>query len=147
MEPDRVLAGHQQPRILEHAERGRVRHMGVQHAAYPARPGMDRGMDEEGGILDRPIALQDIAGEIDHQEVARPDLRPVQAMGGKQETVVETGDHQGEVVVDPLVQPEHHRQAVACRKVDPRLLQCLCQSSPHPPICASFELPVQTYSP
>ena len=58
VEADRALHRHLEARILEHAERGGIRHVGVQDAARLRGEAMHGHMDVERRVLDGPAAAR-----------------------------------------------------------------------------------------
>ena len=80
---------------------------------------MQAGVDEEGARLG--FALADhVAGFVDDEEVAGPQLAPVGAVGVEQEPSWLARHGKAEVVVDALVEAVHHRRTEDHRKVGTR---------------------------
>ena len=67
-------------------------------------------MDVEGGLLELAFALQHAALGIEHQQVGRGDLAPVEPIA-IQEEALPIRQHEAEVIADAFVQIEPHRQA------------------------------------
>ena len=125
MEADGVLRRHVQARVLEHAERGRVRHMRVQHAARLRHQAVYREVDIESGVLDQPAACHDRATEVQLQQIAGFHLRPQQPEGRKVEPLGVSGHEHRHVIVDALAETEARRQAMTGGEIDPRASFCV----------------------
>lgn len=119
-----ALNGHFQPGIFQHAERGGVRHVGVQHAVRTGRHAVDRKVDVERRILDRPVPDPAGAVEVDFHEVGCAYFRPMQAKRRQIESVRPPRHQQSQVVIDAFVQAEAHRQPMAGCQIDPGTPGC-----------------------
>ena len=103
-------------------QRRRVRHVRVQHTAR-VRPGAVRAaVDHERRRVPLAGSLDDVAVEVDGEDVGRAQLRPVRAVAVEQEQVVTAGDGEAEVVVDALVEAVQRGRPEAGREIDLRLL-------------------------
>ena len=80
-------------------------------------------MNAIAGLLDLPLAGEQLAIVADLHEAARRHLGPVQA---ERNLVVAfaAGHPQRQVIEDPLVEPVHHRKPVGRGEIDPRLPLC-----------------------
>jgi hypothetical protein len=87
VEAQRTLPRHFQARILQHAQGRRVRHVGMQRTARLRRQLVHRQVYVERRVLDRAVAAQRVAVEIDHHEIAGPHLRPIQPERREEEPV------------------------------------------------------------
>jgi hypothetical protein len=90
------------------------------------------GVDEESGRLDFMATFDAVALQVDHDDVGRGDLRPVQALGIDQEAVLEAGRRHAEVVADALGEPEAARRSERRGEVDPSLSQSIMPPFPSP---------------
>ena len=91
--------------------------MGVQHHARTG-DAVDRRVDALRRKLDHAFTLQRRARLVEHDHVARPRLRPVQAEGQNQIAVVAAGHRDREMVVDAFLELVQNRQPMRGRKVD-----------------------------
>ena len=73
--------------LVLHGERSRVGHMCVQHAAGARARLVDARMDVEGRALGLAFALDRAALIVDDDEVAGPELRPMETEGMQEEAV------------------------------------------------------------
>src|SRR5579871_2685729 len=87
---------------------------------------MNRQVDMQRRVLDGTVPREQSSLEIDHQKIACPHLRPVKAERHEQKPVLMTRHHQGEVIIDALVETEMRRQAIAGCQIDPRLPLTAC---------------------
>jgi hypothetical protein len=117
VEAQRVLLHHLEPRALEQRERGGIGHVGMQHAGRARVGEVDARVDVEGGLLVFPIALEHLAGAVQRKEVPGCHFAPVQPVAIEKKTLA-IGQHHAEVVADPFVQVQPHRQAERRREVD-----------------------------
>ena len=78
-------------------------------------------VDHERRRLPLALALDDVAVEVDGEDVGRAQLGPVRAVAVQQEAVVATGHGEREVVVDALVVAVHRGRAEGGSEVDLRL--------------------------
>jgi hypothetical protein len=76
----------------------------VQHATL-ARDAVHRRMDEHRRRLDLVPSGQPAPGRVDHHDVGRADLAPVQAARIDEEAVAAVGQGDAEVIADALRQP------------------------------------------
>ena len=98
----------------------------MQHTRDVPRAAMDRRMDEKGRVLDGSAAAQNLAVQVDDEEVARLYLRPMQAEWRQEEPVLVTRHQQRQVVVDALVVAVHHGEAMAGGQIHPRTALGVC---------------------
>jgi hypothetical protein len=82
---------------------------------------MDRRVDALRRQLDHALAFERLPRLVEHDQVARTRLRPVQAEGQDQVAIVPARQRDGEVVVDAFFELVQHREAVRSGKVDFRL--------------------------
>jgi hypothetical protein len=75
-------------------------------------------MDALRGKLDHAFALQRFPGFVEHDQIARARLGPVQAEGQDQVAVLMAGDRDREVIVDALFQLVQYREPVGGGEVD-----------------------------
>src|SRR5438552_2039052 len=114
------LVGRHQTIILEHVQRQCPRLVRVQH--HPcAADSMDRCMYALRRQLDNTLALERLPCLIEYDHVARPRLRPVQAEGQDQISIVAAGYGDREMVVDPFLQLVQDGQAVGGGELNLRL--------------------------
>ena len=114
-------------RIIEHAQRGRIRHVRMQRTSRLPRQPVHRKMNVQRRILDETPAAHDASREIEHHEIAGFDLGPQQAKRRQQKAIVKSRNHQREVIVDAFIQAEMGGQAITRREVHPSrtLGECL----------------------
>ena len=67
---------------------------------------MNLGVDEEGRGLNLPFAFDHVSVRVDDEQVARPQLGPMQALRIEQKPIRRTWDDQTEVITDALTQTE-----------------------------------------
>ncbi len=104
-------AGHRQPG-------GGVR---VHHAMRPVDLAVHGGMRRQARRIDRPLAVgEDVAVEIDLDEVGGGDLGVVQAERVDQQVLLRARHAQGDVIVDHLGPAEVGEDAVAGGELDAR---------------------------
>lgn len=92
-----ILVGHLKPPAANAGERGRIGHVGVQDHSVPGLL-MHRHVDAEARPGGLALALHDSARVVDHQQRARPRLRPVHMVRVDQEAIrceKETGGGRG----------------------------------------------------
>ena len=63
-------------------------------------------MDKKGGRFGLPVAFDNPAGRINDEQVADPQLGPVQTLGVEQKTVSGPGHGQTEMIADALAQSQ-----------------------------------------
>ena len=76
-------------------------------------------VDVERRGLDLARARAHLAIDRDPEQIARPELAEMAAVGVDQELAAVVGQRQAEMVVDALVQAEPHGQAKRRRQLDP----------------------------
>ena len=108
-EAKRILLRHLEPAAFEQRKRRGEGHVRVQHARRAWMGEMDARVDVEGGLLELALAFQDVALGVQRQKIGRRHLAPVQTVAIQQESLP-FGQHHAEVIADPLVQLEAHRQ-------------------------------------
>ncbi len=120
VEEHRRLRQRQQPAI-KHRQRHPRLGMQVDDAAHLRPRGMDRAVDGEPRRVDgiRRVA-DDLAVEIDLDEVGRGDLLEGEPERVDEKMMLRPGHAGGDVVVDELVPALAPGEAVARRKLDPR---------------------------
>ena len=120
-EAEGVLGAHLDAAVDDRGERRGVGHVGVQHDLRARVALVDAGMDEEGGRLDRILALDDVAFAVGHHQISRRDLRPVQPLRIDQEQLLAARHRHAEMVAHALVQPVARGRPQRRRQVEPRL--------------------------
>src|ERR1043165_10009156 len=97
------LARGDEPIVLEHVEGKRPGLMRMEDYTRTA-DAMDRRVNALRRELDHSVALQRPSRFVEHDQVARACLGPVQDEGQDKVSVVMAGDRQGEGIVDSLSQ-------------------------------------------
>ena len=103
-EPRRGLMRHLEPPALNHGEARGVGHVDVEDRLVARVRPVAGDVDVARRRLDLAFPFQHLPGAVDHQEVGRPHLAPVDAVGIDQVTLLAAGQRDREVVADALVE-------------------------------------------
>ena len=103
-EPRRGLMRHLEPPALNHGEARGVGHVDVEDRLVARVRPVAGDVDVARRRLDLAFPFQHLPGAVDHQEVGRPHLAPVDAVGIDQIVLLAAGQRDREMVADALVE-------------------------------------------